>query len=188
MMKKSAVYAGSFDILTRGHWWMIEQGMMLFDHLHIAIGVNHAKKGQRYFTTDESRGMIQDNLDYFLVPPNRVSVSVFEDLYLVDYARQIEANYLLRGLRSQSDFDYERVLRHVNQDIDRGIYTVFLMPPREIAEVSSSLVKSLIGPAGWENIVRKYVPDVVYHHILTKEHDSIRNRILVEGSSKEVHG
>jgi pantetheine-phosphate adenylyltransferase len=165
---KKAVYAGTFDIFTSGHWWMVEQGLMLFDHLDIAIGVNAGKR-EPYFTTEERRGMIQGCLDFYLVPPHRASVGVFESQYLVNYARSVGANYLIRGLRSEADFDYERVLRNINGDIDKGITTVFLMPPREIAEVSSSVVKSLIGPDGWEDIVYKYLPGPVLERVLEKE-------------------
>jgi pantetheine-phosphate adenylyltransferase/8-oxo-dGTP diphosphatase len=172
---RSGVYAGTFDMLTSGHWWMIEQGVALFDHLHIAIGVNSGKKGTPYFTTTERRGMIQECLDTFFVTgrgiglKDKITVDVFEDKYLVNYARSIEANYLLRGIRSQADFDYERVLRNINGDIEPNIDTIFLMPPREIAEVSSSMVKGLIGPKGWENIVRKYLPIPVFRQVLEKE-------------------
>lgn len=165
---KKAVYAGTFDIFTSGHWWMVEQGIVLFDHLDIAIGVNAGKRDP-YFTTQERRGIIQDCLDAYLVPANRASVGVFEDQYLVNYARSVGASYLIRGLRSEADFDYERVLRNINSDIDQCITTIFLMPPREIAEVSSSVVKSLIGPDGWEDIVRNYLPRPVFDRVLEKE-------------------
>jgi len=174
---KKAVYAGTFDILTSGHWWMIEQGLLMFDELHIGIGVNAAKVWKPYFTTEERRGSIQRCLDMFLVPASRVSVGVFEDQYLVNYARKVGANFLIRGIRSQADYDYERVLRNINGDIDKGITTIFLMPPREIAEVSSSLVKSLIGPDGWDEIVRKYLPPPVFQQVMEKERERQRRPV-----------
>ncbi|HZO86103.1 MAG TPA: pantetheine-phosphate adenylyltransferase, partial [Verrucomicrobiae bacterium] len=66
-----------------------------------------------------------------------------------------------------ADFEYERAMRNINSDLDPSICTVFLMPPRDIAEVSSSMVKGLIGPARWKRVVRKYVPPQVYAHLLT---------------------
>jgi pantetheine-phosphate adenylyltransferase len=161
-----AVYGATLDVLTNGHWWMIEQGMLLADHLHIAVAENPAKTP--CFTIDERCGMIRECLDHYLIPPSRVSIGVVVNEYLVSYARRLNANYLLRGLRSQGDFDYERAMRNVNADIDREIVTVFLMPPREIVEVSSSLVKSLIGPEGWDEVVRRYVPSPVFHRLLEK--------------------
>jgi pantetheine-phosphate adenylyltransferase len=69
---------------------------------------------------------------------------------------------VLRGIRSSGDYEYERVMRHINADMAPEITTVFLMPPRDIAEVSSNMIKSLIGPDGWEDIVRRYVPEPVF--------------------------
>ena len=67
------------------------------------------------------------------------------------------------------DYEFERGIRHINGDLQPNITTIFLMPPREIAEVSSSLVKGLIGPQGWQLIVKRYVPlPVVYELILAK--------------------
>lgn len=165
-MKRTAIYGAMFDPLTLGHWWMIEQGMLLFDHLHIAVAENPAKSP--YFTTEERCGMIRECLDAFLVPASRASIGVVTNKYLVDYARQQNATFLLRGLRNQQDFDYERVLRNVNSDIDKGLPTVFLMPPREIAEVSSSLVKGLVGPEGWETVVQRYVPHAVFRKLIER--------------------
>ncbi len=74
----------------------------------------------------------------------------------------MHADYILRGIRSSNDYEYERVMRHINGDMAPEITTTFLMPPRDIAELSSSMVKSLIGPDGWEQSVRRYVPAPVF--------------------------
>ena len=89
-------------------------------------------------------------------------ITHFDNRYLVDYAKRMNAHYILRGIRSTHDYEYERVMRHINSDMAPEIDTVFLMPPRDIAEISSSMIKGLIGPAGWEDIVRRYVPDPVF--------------------------
>ncbi len=167
---RTAVYGAMFDPLTLGHWWMIDQGMMLFDHLHIAVAVNPAKTP--YFTTEDRCSIIRETLAGFLIPETKVSIGVVDNKYLVDYARDKKASYLLRGIRNQTDFDYERTLRNINSDIDKGLNTVFLMPPREIAEVSSSLVKSLVGPAGWEQVVRKYLPIAAFLRLLDKNKEN----------------
>jgi pantetheine-phosphate adenylyltransferase len=166
---RKAVYAGSFDILTHGHWWMIEQGIMLFDHLHVAIGVNPDKRGKEYFTVEEREEAIRECLETHLIPNSRVTVEAYESKYLIHHARAVGCNYLLRGLRSEGDFAYERVMRNFNGDMDKGIMTVFLMPHRDIAEVSSSFVKGLIGPDGWPHAVYRYVPLCVYNRIIDKE-------------------
>ena len=69
---------------------------------------------------------------------------------LADYAESVGAQYILRGIRSHQDYEFERAMRNVNEDLKPEITTVFLIPPRQICEVSSSFVKGLVGPEGWE--------------------------------------
>ena len=154
--KRLGVYAGSFDPLTIGHLWMIEQGAGLFDRLIVAVGINPDK---RYTFSLEARlDMLRESLKNY----RNVSVSSFSNYYLIDYARKAGATHILRGIRSESDYEYERTMRNINGDMDPKICSAFLMPPRDIAEVSSSMVKGLVGPAGWQKVVRKYVPEPVY--------------------------
>ncbi len=153
---RTAVYAGSFDPPTNGHVWMIEQGLRLFDHLYVAIGSNPSKTYT--FSVEERLNMLQASI----APCDRLTISNFDNRYLVDYAHAVDAHYILRGIRSPNDYEYERVMRHINSDMAPEITTAFLMPPRDIAELSSSMVKSLIGPAGWEDIVCRYVPPAVF--------------------------
>jgi pantetheine-phosphate adenylyltransferase len=157
---KSGVYAGSFDPLTVGHMWMIEQGSRLFDRLTVAVGVNPDK---RYtFATEDRLEMLRESTTGLA----NVSVASFSNSYLINYAQLIGATHILRGIRTESDYEFERTMRNINGDLDAGICTVFLMPPRGIAEVSSSMVRGLIGPVGWQKIVRKYVPAPVYKRLL----------------------
>jgi pantetheine-phosphate adenylyltransferase len=158
--QRLGVYAGSFDPLTIGHVWMIEQGAHLFDRLVVAIGDNPDKR--HTFTLDDRLAMLKESLRRL----STVSVTSFSNRYLMDFARSAAATHLLRGIRSSSDYEFERSMRHVNGDLDRRICTVFLMPPRDIAEVSSSMVKGLVGPRGWQSVVRKYVPAPVYRRLL----------------------
>lgn len=156
---KLGVYAGSFDPVTVGHLWMVEQGVTLFDRLVVAIGINPEK---RYtFSLEDRLAMLRESLKSF----RNLSVTSFSNLYLIDYAQTIGATHILRGIRSESDYEYERTMRNINGDLDSGICTVFLMPPRNIAEVSSSMVKGLVGPKGWKRVVRGYVPEPVYRHL-----------------------
>lgn len=138
---------------------MIEQGVALFDQLVVAIGINPDK---RYtFSLEDRRAMLRQSLRGY----RNLSVTSFTNAYLINYAQEIGATHILRGIRSESDYEYERTMRNVNGDFDPGICTIFLMPPRDIAEVSSSMVKGLIGPHGWQKVVRKYVPAPVFQHI-----------------------
>lgn len=156
---KLAVYAGSFDPLTLGHTWMIEQGVRLFDRLVVAIGTNPDK---RYaFSLQDRLEMLRSSTRRF----RTVKVANFSNQFLITYAKSIGASHILRGIRSESDYEFERVMRNINGDLSRDITTVFLMPPRGIADISSSMVKGLIGPAGWEGIVRGYVPGPVFEKL-----------------------
>ena len=139
---------------------MIEQGVALYDRLVVAVGINPDK---RYtFPLEDRLSMLREALRHL----RNVSVASFTNAYLIDYAQEIGATHILRGIRSESDYEYERTMRNINGDLDSGICTVFLMPPRDIAEVSSSMVKGLVGPKGWRRVVRKYVPEPVYRRLI----------------------
>jgi len=151
-----AVYAGSFDPPTNGHLWMIERGLEMFDRLIVAIGSNPSKTYS--YSLEERLEMLRESVP----ESDRLEVAHFDNRYLVDYAKKQDAIYILRGIRSPGDYEYERVMRHINADMAPDITTVFLMPPRDIAELSSSMIKSLTGPEGWEETVRRYVPPQVF--------------------------
>ena len=153
---RTAVYAGSFDPPTNGHLWMIQRGLELFDRLIVAIGDNPHKSYS--YSVDQRIEFLRASTPSC----ERLEIAHFDNRYLVDYAKRMNATYILRGIRSPHDYEYERVMRHINSDMAPEIDTVFLMPPRDIAEISSSMVKGLIGPAGWEEIVRRYVPAAVF--------------------------
>jgi pantetheine-phosphate adenylyltransferase len=95
-----------------------------------------------------------------------VEVDSFEGQFLVHYAESKGAGYVLRGIRSEEDYRFEHAMRNVNEDLEPGVTTVFLIPPREICEVSSSFVKGLVGFEGWEEVVKPYVPEPVYQKLL----------------------
>lgn len=159
---RRAVYAGSFDPITNGHLWMVERGAALFDELVVAIGVNPDK---RYlFTLDERLEMLRAVTAGFA----NVTVASFENLFLVHYARRVGADFILRGVRNEQDYGYERGMRYVNAEFDAGVQTVFLIPPRELVEVSSSFVKGLVGPDGWQEAIGRYVPEPVRQKFLDR--------------------
>jgi len=139
---------------------MIREGVRLFDRLIVAVGVNPDKKYT--FPLEERLAMLRESTSQY----RNVSVDSFSNRYLIHYAELLGATHVLRGIRTESDYEFERTMRNINGDLDAGICTVFLMPPRGIAEVSSSMVRGLIGPVGWRKIVRKYVPDPVYRRLL----------------------
>ncbi len=159
---RKAVYAGSFDPVTNGHLWMIERGAELFNELIVAVGVNPEKKYA--FTPAERMAMLASCTSHL----SNVRVTQFENQYLVQYAASQGAGFVLRGIRTEEDFQYERGMRHINSDLNKAITTVFLMPPREISEVSSSMVKGMVGPQNWAETVKRYVPAPVLKKFLER--------------------
>jgi len=155
MPKNVAIYAGSFDPPTKGHIWMIEKSAAIFDKLIVTIGTNPDK--HCVFTANERLEMLY----YSTKELTNVSIKSFPFQYLVNFAKSEEAQFILRGIRSQEDYGKEKDMRNVNEDLDPSITTIFLMPPRELAEISSSMVKGLIGPKGWERVVSRYVSEPV---------------------------
>ncbi|AUH52324.1 pantetheine-phosphate adenylyltransferase [Chromobacterium sp. ATCC 53434] len=158
---KRAVYAGSFDPVTNGHLWMIREAVELFDELIVAVGVNPDKHCT--FSAEERVQLLREVTVGF----SKLRVEVFENQFLVNYAQSVGANYIVRGIRTASDYEYERTMRYINSDLHPDITTLFLLPPREYAEVSSTMVKGLIGPRGWEGVIRQYLPEPVYHKMLS---------------------
>jgi len=153
---KKAVYAGSFDPVTNGHLWIIAQASRLFDKLVVAIGEN-VDKQCTISVEDRFALLLEVTKNY----PN-IEITRFKNEYLVHYARRIKANYIVRGIRNSTDYEYERSMRYINSDLCNDVDTIFLMPPRDYVEISSSMVKGLVGSVGWEAIVQTYVPEAVF--------------------------
>jgi pantetheine-phosphate adenylyltransferase len=156
------IYAGSYDPPTNGHLWMIEQGARLFSKFYVAVGQNSQKNYT--FTLEERMQMLEE----ICCRHRNIEVVHFENKFLVKYAEKIGVDYILRGIRNEKDYTYERGMRYVNSNMNNGIQTLFMMSPRNLVEVSSSLVKGLVGSDDWELVVREYVPDIVYYKMLTK--------------------
>ncbi len=156
------IYAGSYDPPTNGHLWMFKQGVRLFDTFFIAVGENAHK--QYSFSLEERVAMIKE----LCVDHKNVHVVTIENKFLVKYAESINADYILRGIRNEGDYTYERGMRYVNSNMNTTIQTLFMMSPRNLVEVRSSLVKGLVGADGWEEIIKDYVPPGVHRRMLDK--------------------
>ena len=131
---KKALFPGSFNPFTRGHQSIVERGLRLFDHIVVGVGRNTAKP------TDDAESCAQTIAALYADNP-RVSVQVYDTL-TVDFARQIGADFLLRGVRTLTDFDYELQMADVNRLL-AGIETVVLFADADKVEISSSLVREL---------------------------------------------
>jgi len=161
-MSESAVYAGSFDPPTNGHVWMIQQGARLFEKLIVAVARN-PEKGYS-FPLEQREAWLNE----ICAGLDNVEVTIIENEFLAHYASRVNARFVIRGIRNEADYQYERGMRYVNSDLNTDLTTAFLMPPRELCEISSSFVKGMIGPAGWEPVVENYVPPCVYKDLIAE--------------------
>ncbi len=133
---KRAIFPGSFDPITKGHYDIIERGMTLFDEVIVAIGVNSAKK---YMFSLEDRVKFIENA--FKDEP-RIKVITYKGL-TVDFCKKINVKFILRGLRNPADFEFEKAIAHTNRDL-APIETVFLLTTASTSYISSSIVREVI--------------------------------------------
>ena len=135
-MKRIAVYPGSFDPITKGHEDLIHRSLEFVDKLIVAVAVNVAK--QPLFTLDERVRFIRAAVG----EDPRVEVQHFGGL-LVDFARTIGANLIIRGLRAVADFEYEFQMALMNRHLAPALETVFMVPSLDTTYISSSLVREV---------------------------------------------
>lgn len=154
-MDKIALYPGTFDPITNGHFDVIERALNLFDEVIVAVAISQEK--QPMFTLEERVEMINAAIKGL----KNVRVVGFDNL-TVDLAQQYNATVLIRGLRAVSDFEYELQLGYLNNSLDDSIETVYLMPKLKHAFVSSSIVRNLIKFNGkTEHLVHKEVQKIL---------------------------
>ena len=149
---RRAVYGGSFDPVTNGHLYVIREGARLFDGLVVAVGTNPKK--DYTFSEEERLGLVRKAVEEF----KNVSVESLGRQFLVEFASGNGARWLLRGVRDESDFRTELFMRRTNSLFRSELTTVFVMAPPEMAAVSSSFVKGLVGLEGWKEKVARLVP------------------------------
>ena len=154
-MKKIALYPGTFDPITNGHFDIIERALGLFDEVIIAVAISSDKKPM--FTLKERIKMTNEAIASL----DRVSVVGFDNL-TVELARTHGATILIRGLRAVSDFEYELQLGYLNNSLDDTIETVYLMPKLKHAFISSSIVRNLLKFNGkTEHLLPKEVQKII---------------------------
>ena len=161
MTKRVAIYAGSFDPITRGHEDLVVRTLGFVDHLIVAVANNSAKRP--LFTVEERLGMIRAALP----KEARIEAQSFTGL-LVDFAKTVGASLLIRGLRAVSDFEYEYQMALMNRHLSPQIETVFMVPSLETTYISASLVREvaryggdlskLVHPVVAEALKRKMTP------------------------------
>jgi len=148
MSQKIIVFPGSFDPITTGHVDLVKRILPLFDKVYVAIGVN---LGKTYlFDLDTRMKWLQKEFEQY----SNVEVTNFEGL-TVNYCKKVGAHYLLRGLRSSSDFDYEKTISQLNSIIGDKLETLFLISRPEFSYISSTIVREIIRGKG---NVKDFVP------------------------------
>lgn len=151
-MERIAVFPGSFDPITIGHFDIIERAVPLFDKIIVAIGQNSQKNYM--FSLEQRKKWIEDSLKKF----SNVEVDIYEGL-TVDYCKKVGASFILRGLRNPADFEFEKAIAHTNRAIaQQDIETVFLLTSSGKAYISSSIVRDVLRNGGnYEILVPKEV-------------------------------
>jgi pantetheine-phosphate adenylyltransferase len=154
-----AIYPGSFDPLTNGHLDLIERSARLYDEVIVAILTNAQKAP--LFSVDERLDLMKA-----IIQPRfkNVRFDVFHGL-LVDYAKRVSAQVIVRGIRAVSDYEYELQMAMMNRRLNPDVETVFLMPAESYSYLSSRLVKEIAELGG---SVKGLVPDLVEQRLLAK--------------------
>lgn len=132
---KIAIFPGTFDPFTVGHQNIVERGLSLFDKIIVGIGCNTSKQCTQ---TPEQR---QQGIAQLYQENSKIEVKTYNTL-TVDFAKEVGAKFILRGVRSLKDFDYEREIADVNRQLS-GIETVILFSEGKMSEISSTLVREL---------------------------------------------
>jgi len=138
---KRAVFPGSFDPITIGHEDIIRRALPLFDEIIIAVGYNSTKSGM--FSIEERMQLIAE----VFAGEGKIKVDKYQKL-TIDYCHDVDAQYLLRGLRTAADFEFERGIGQVNRMMADDVETVFMLTAPEFTPISSSIVRDIIRHKG----------------------------------------
>lgn len=158
LSKKIAIYPGSFDPITNGHVDVIERASTMFDKIYVVIAINSNKV--TLFSENERIELARQSLQHL----NNVEVQGTHNL-TVEFARQVNANVIIRGIRAISDFEFEFQIALMNRKIEPDIHTIFLLPNEKYTYLNSSIVKEL---AKYNEDVSDFVPKIVAQELVKK--------------------
>jgi pantetheine-phosphate adenylyltransferase len=136
-MERNALFPGSFDPVTLGHYDIVLRASALFDKVYVAIGSNSQKP--RFFPLDKSLKMLDATFAGF---PN-IEI-VHYDMLTVDFCRKLGVKYIVRGIRNVSDFEFERSLAYANNKLYVDLETIFLDSKAEYVPISSTIIRELV--------------------------------------------
>ncbi len=150
-MEKIAVYPGSFDPITKGHEDIIKRALPLFDKIIVAIGVNANKKYM--FSLEERTNWIRQTFNF----EDKVEVSNYEGL-TVNFCRNKNASFIIRGLRNAEDFQFESSIAQMNKELAPEVDTLFYVTSPELSAYSSTIVRDIVRNGG---DVTKFIPNAI---------------------------
>jgi pantetheine-phosphate adenylyltransferase len=140
-MKKIALFPGSFDPITVAHIDILKRALPLFDEVVVGIGLNNTKQG---FISNEKK---EEMLQLVFQHEPKIKVATYEGL-TVEYCKQIGAQYMIRGIRSASDFEYEKAISQMNQSMHPDIESVFIISRPGYSAISSTIVRDILRNGG----------------------------------------
>ncbi|TAL57809.1 MAG: pantetheine-phosphate adenylyltransferase [Bacteroidetes bacterium] len=155
MSQKIAIFPGSFDPITTGHESIIQRALPLFDKIIVAIGVNSAK--EYLFPAGKRKLWIEK----IFPGEKKIEVNTYKGL-TIDFCKQKKANYILRGLRTSADFEFERVIAQMNRAMNEKIETVFILSTPELSAINSTIVRDIIRNGG---DAAQFVPSAIWKEV-----------------------
>ena len=148
MKNKIAIFPGTFDPFTLGHHNIVLRGLKIFDAIYIAIGNNPEK--ERYFDVE----LIKNKIKELYKDENKINIILYNEL-TAEISKKLNANFILRGLRNTTDFEFENSISQINKDINKNLETVFLITSPKLAPISSTIIRDVIKYGG---NINKYLP------------------------------
>ena len=158
MQKRIAIFPGSFDPITKGHEDILKRVLPLFDEIIVAIGKNSSK--QNYFELEQRKKWVEQ----VFAEHKKVRVETYTGL-TVDFCKKVNATFIVRGLRTSADFEFEKAIAQNNKMMVPEVETVFILPVPELSAINSTIVRDIIRNGGDAS---QFVPQGINLNVLAK--------------------